>query len=572
MPPATTAPDDRAPAADVAPAVPALVPAPVEVATTGEHLVLGPEVRVVLAPELAGARPVLVDVLGRRLGRLVTVVPDGAVDRADGTAATSLVLRHDPTLEPEHHRLEITADGVVVEAGDADGARHAVRTLQQLLGPAAFRAVPLDDAPLVLPGLRLVDGPRFGYRGVLLDVARHFMPKDAVMRFIELASSHKLNVLHLHLTDDQGWRVEIRAFPRLTEVGSWRHESQVGSSRSTLYDGVPHGGYYTQDDLREIVAFAATRGMQVIPEIDVPGHSQAAMAAYPELSAAGLQLDVWTRWGLNPNTLNTSEAVLDFYRAVLDEVLEIFDSPLVSLGGDEVPADQWAANPQIVAQAAELGLDSVEELLPWFVGRLADHLRERGRRVTVWDEVGGSRVPQDVVVNSWRGYRGGIDALRDGHDIVICPEHQVYLDHRAAPGLDEPAPVGTVHTVEDVYRFEPVTDEVAETVAEPGTGQVLGAQAHVWTEQLDGPRRVDFATYPRLCAFAEVVWSPRDHRDYEDFDVRLRTSHLPRLDAAGVEYRPLDGPHPWQRRPGVPGRPLRFDELGHLVVAEHGER
>ena len=540
----------------------ALLPAPISRIDSDTGWTMPDRVVVHIDPELTDARTLLTDLLAVRLGR--ELVP--ADDRADVT------LRHD-SMPPEHYRLTIGPDGVLIDAADPDGARHALRTMQQVIGPAAFRALPLGDDPVTLPGVVIEDGPRFTHRGVLLDVARHFMPKDGVLRFIELIAAHKLNRLHLHLTDDQGWRVQIRAFPKLTEVASWRTESQHGSSRSTVYDGTPHGGFYTQDDLREIVAFARSRGVTVVPEIDVPGHSQAAMSAYPELAALPEQAagwPVWTRWGLNPHVLGTSDRVLDFYRTVLDELLEIFDSPLICLGGDEVPVDEWTADPDSVQRAEQLGMTSVEELLPWFIGQLADHLRSKGRRATAWDEVGGSRLPTDVAINSWRGYRGGIDALRDGHDVVVCPEHEVYLDHRAAPGLGEPTPVGTVHTLEDVYRFEPVTDQVAEAASEPGAGTVLGAQAQLWSEQLDSGRRVDFAAFPRLAAFAEVVWSPRAARDWPDFDRRLRESHLARLDAAGVEYRPLDGPLPWQLRPSAPGWPLRFDELGRLVHAEDG--
>lgn len=574
--------DDRADAFD-------LVPAPLHVRATGGAARLGPRVPVAVDAALAGARPLLVDLLAVRLGReLVPVDADADADADAGAGAGpgpgapadgAVVLRHAPDLAAEHHRLTVDGPdvpgGVLVEAADADGARHALRTLQQLAGPRAFRAVPLDGGDVTLPGVEVEDGPRFAHRGVLLDVARHFIPTASLLRFIDLAAAHKLNVLHLHLTDDQGWRVQIRAYPRLTEVGGWRTESQVGSSRSPLRDGTPHGGWYSQDDLLEVVAYARTRGITVVPEIDVPGHCQAVLAAYPELATRPGTYEVWTRWGLNPHTLAATPEVLDVFRTVLDEVLEIFDSPLICLGGDEVPVDEWAADPATLARVEELGLSGVEELLPWFVGQLADHLRSRGRRASVWDEVGGSRLPTDVVVNSWRGYRGGIDALRDGHDVVICPEHEVYLDHRAAPGLDEPAPVGTVHTVEDVSRFEPVTDQVADAADEPGAGRVLGAQAHLWTEQLTDARRVDYAAFPRLAAFAEVVWSPRDAREergWSDLEARLRRSHLARLDAAGVEYRPLDGPHPWQRRPEVPGWPLRFDELGRLVHAPDGAR
>lgn len=572
-----------------------LVPRPRHLRPGSGTVVLGDVVTVALDRELSGVWPLLSDVLGTRLGRrLVPVTGD------DAHLAQVRVV-HEPDLPEEGYRLEVAgaagpgapASGVVDDRDDHDrrnddasetidddarvvltaatptGACHGVRTLQQLAGLAAFRATPLREAEVTLPEVVVEDEPQFEFRGVLLDVARHFMPKDQVMRFIDHASMHKLNVLHLHLSDDQGWRVEIKAYPRLTEIGSWRTESQVGSSRSPLFDGQPHGGFYTQEDLREIVAFARTRGVTVIPEIDVPGHSQAAMAAYPELSAGTAELPVWTRWGLNPHSLDTSEEVIEFFSRVLDEVMEIFDSPVICIGGDEVDMYEWRTNARIVAQAQELGLESVDDLLAWFSGRLADHARARGRRVSVWDEVGGASVARDVIVNSWRGIRSGIDALRDGHDVVVCTEHELYLDHRASPGLQEPAPVGTVHTIEEVYAFEPVTEAVAEAAAEEGAGRVLGAQAQVWREQLATSRQTDFAAYPRLAAFAEAVWSPGAGRDWADFSRRLPT-HLARLDALGIEYRPMDGPRPWQQRPKVPGWPLRFDELGTLVHAPDG--
>jgi len=563
----------------------------VHVEQRGAGPLLGRDVEVRADPALADALPLLTDVLVRRLGRRLHVVegvtrasgPGGAAPGPDahvtppatGQAVVEPVVVElvlDDSLPEEAYALETSPAGVVVRAAGAAGARHAVQTLRQLVGPAAFREAPVDDVPLPVPGVRIEDAPRFGYRGVLLDVARHHLPKREVMRFVDLAAAHKLSTVHLHLTDDQGWRVEIRAYPLLTQVGGWRHESQVGSSHSPHVDGRPHGGWYTQDDLREIVAFARTRGVTVVPEIDVPGHSQAAMAAYPQLATGTPPQEVWTRWGLSPHVLAPTEAVLDFYRTVLDEVVGIFDSPVVCLGGDEVRLGTWADDPTARLRVEELGLGDVDELLSWFVGQLAEHLRGHGRRTSVWDEVGGSRAPRDVVVNSWRGVRSALDALRDGHDVVVATEHEVYLDHRAAPGLDEPVPVGTVRTLEDVYGFDPVGPSIAEAVAEEGAGRVLGAQAQVWTEQLDSPQRVDYATFPRLCAFAEAVWSPVGARDWVSFETRLTGAHLARLDAAGVEHRPLRGPHPWQRRPGVPGWPLRVDALGQVVHAPTGDR
>ncbi|MFV0253509.1 MAG: beta-N-acetylhexosaminidase [Beutenbergiaceae bacterium] len=543
-----------------------LIPAPRTVRMTGGKLHLRDDLGVLADRELRGAWPLLTDILATRLGlQLYPGRDHGAVLR----------LQFDPDHAADGYQLDITAIAgaarIQIVSGGLAGALSGLRTLQQLLGQRAFRATPISGAVLELPMLRIADAPRFGHRGVLLDVARHFLPKDQVMRFIDIASMHKINVLHLHLTDDQGWRFQVRAYPRLTEIGGWRRESQLGSSRSTLFDGEPHGGYYTQDDLREIVEFARTRGVRVVPEIDVPGHSQAAMAAYPELAAGSERLEVWTRWGLNQHVLDTSEHVVAFYCTVLDELVEIFDSETICLGGDEVATQEWLDNPSTRAQAHALGLDEVDELLPWFIGRLAERLRGHGRRVSVWDEVGGARVPADVIINSWRGYRGGLDALREGRDIVVCNEHELFLNHRAAPGLDEPAPVGTVQSVEDVYQFEPVNIEVEEATTESAAGSVLGAQAQVWREQLPDARRTDFATYPRLCALAEVFWSPRERRDWQDFSARLST-HVRRLEACGVDFRPLDGPRPWHQRPNIPGWPQRFDDLGTLVSAPYGER
>ncbi|HEX7302548.1 beta-N-acetylhexosaminidase [Lentzea sp.] len=425
---------------------------------------------------------------------------------------------------PGGYRLLSSDDGVLIEAHDAEGEMNALQTLRQLLGPRSFRAA--GEKPAVIPACEVVDHPRFPWRGVMLDVARHFLPKREVLRWVELLSAHKLNVLHLHLTDDQGWRFEVLRYPKLTEVGSWREDSRFGDRRSGGLKGRPHGGFYTQDDLREIVEYARARHITVVPEIDIPGHSQAAVAAYPELGLHGG--GVWTDWGVNERVLNTDESTMDFYRNVFDELMDVFPAEVVGLGGDEAPGHE----------------DGV------LVRAIAEHIARRGRRPYGWDEVLDSRpLPESTVVASWRGVQGGVTALRDGHDVVMCPEQFVYLDYRQSDGADEPIPVGTLTTLEDVYAWDPEPAEL--TGDEPG--RLLGAQANIWTEHLDSARRVDYAAFPRLAAFAEVVWSPAEKDPL--FLQRLQEHHLPRLDALGVEYRPLTGPHPWQRLPGVPGFP-----------------
>ncbi|MFF5971681.1 beta-N-acetylhexosaminidase [Streptomyces sp. NPDC012769] len=495
-------------------------------------------------------------------------------------ATNSIRLRLDTTLAPEAYRLHVVINQVVeIIGGGPAGVFWGAQTLRQLLGPDAFRKAPVTARPF--PGLAaqtIEDAPRFRWRGLMLDVARHFMPKDDVLRQLDLMAAHKLNVLHLHLTDDQGWRIEIRRHPRLTEVGAWRARTKWGHRASPLWNETPHGGYYTQDDIREIVAYAADRHIAVVPEIDVPGHSQAAIAAYPELGNTDVidttALSVWDTWGVSPNVLAPTDTVLRFYEGVLEEVLDLFPaeiSPFVHIGGDECPKDQWRASPTARARIEELGVGDEDGLQSWFVRHFDRWLTARGRRLIGWDEIleGGSRAERvrapgggttelglgpGAAVSSWRGYAGGITAAEAGHDVVMCPEQHVYLDHRQAPGEDEPMPIGYVRTLADVYRFEPVPPGLAPEAA----AHILGTQANVWTEVMENRARVDYQVFPRLAAFAEVAWSrlpAPEERDLDGFERRMAV-HRRRLDALGVDYRPPSGPHPWQRRPGVPGRPV----------------
>ncbi|MGY4988256.1 beta-N-acetylhexosaminidase [Streptomyces nigrescens] len=477
-----------------------------------------------------------------------------------GKATDALALALDPSLPPEGYRLAADARwGVRITGGGPAGVFWGAQTLRQLLGPQAFRRAPLaPERAAVLPQQTVDDGPRFAWRGMLLDVARHFLPKDGVLRYLDLLAAHKLNVLHLHLTDDQGWRIEIRRYPKLTEVGAWRKRTKLGHRASPLWDERPHGGYYTQDDIREIVAYAAQRHITVVPEIDIPGHSQAAIAAYPELGNTDVldttSLKVWDTWGVNPNVLAPTDNTLRFYEHVLEEVLGLFPSPFVHIGGDECPKDQWRASATAQARIAELSPAGEDELQSWFIRHFDRWLADRGRRLIGWDEILEGGLAEGAAVSSWRGYAGGIAAAKSGHDVVMCPEQQVYLDHRQDPSPDEPVPIGFVRTLEDVYRFEPVPPELTADQA----AHVLGTQANVWTEAMDSQQRLDYQVFPRLAAFAEVAWSrlpaPAD-RDYQDFTRRM-AAHYTRLDALGVDYRPPGGPLPWQKRPGVLGRPI----------------
>ncbi|WP_406326105.1 beta-N-acetylhexosaminidase [Streptomyces sp. NBC_01617] len=475
----------------------------------------------------------------------------------------TILLRIDPALEPEGYRLSTgTGQSVVITGGSPAGVFWGAQTLRQLLGPEAFRRAPVSDGVRAsVPFADIEDRPRFSWRGMMLDVSRHFLPKDDVLRYLDLLAAHKLNVFHFHLTDDQGWRVEIKRYPKLTEVGSWRSRTKHGHRASELWDETPYGGHYTQDDIREIVAYAAERHIRVVPEIDIPGHSQAAISAYPELGNTDVidttALSVWDTWGVSPNVLAPTDNTLRFFEGVFEELLDLFPaatSPFIHVGGDECRKDQWKESPTALARIRELGLADEDELQSWFIRHFDRWLTARGRRLIGWDEILEGGLPDGAAVSSWRGYAGGIAAAEAGHDVVMCPEQQVYLDHRQDGGPDEPMPIGYVRTLEDVFRFDPVPPGLTEEAA----GHILGTQANVWTEVMQNRSRVDYQVFPRLAAFAEVAWSalpaPAD-RDFADFERRM-TAHYARLDALGVEYRPPGGPLPWQRRPGVLGRPI----------------
>lgn len=533
-----------------------LIPAPVRVGDQGRcGFLLDPSTTIAAAPGTEGTERWLRATLGAAFGLPLAPGAEGA--------ARAVRLRIDPSLASEGYRLTTQPDeSVVIAGGSPAGVFWGAQTLRQLLGPEAFRRAPVDGRTRTALGFTdIEDRPRFGWRGLMLDVSRHFLPKDDVLRYLDLLAAHKLNVFHFHLTDDQGWRVEIKRYPRLTEVGAWRSRTKYGHRASELWDETPYGGYYTQDDIREIVAYAAERHIRVVPEIDIPGHSQAAISAYPELGNTDVvdtaALSVWDNWGVTPNVLAPSDHTLRFFEGVFEELLELFPadtSPFIHVGGDECPKDQWKQSPAVQARIKELGLAGEDELQSWFIRHFDTWLTARGRRLIGWDEILEGGLAEGAAVSSWRGYAGGIAAAEAGHDVVMCPEQQVYLDHRQHGGPDEPMPIGYVRTLEDVYRFEPVPPALSEEAAR----HVLGTQANVWTEVMQNRARVDYQVFPRLAAFAEVAWSalpaPAD-RDFADFERRMAT-HYARLDALGVDYRPPGGPLPWQRRPGVLGRPI----------------
>lgn len=446
----------------------------------------------------------------------------------------------------EGYRLRIGDGGVAITAPSAAGAFYGLQTLRQLLPPETLRRAPIGrDRTLTLSPLEITDCPRFGWRGVHLDVCRHYMPKSFILKLIELISFHKCNSLHLHLTDDQGWRVPIAAHPRLVEVGAWRRESAAGHAREGRFDGLPHGGFYSRADLEEIVAFAAERHVTALPEVEMPGHVVAALAAYPRLGNGDGPYEVLTEWGISDHVFNLEEETLRFCFDVLDEVTDIFPSRYVHIGGDECPTTEWKENARAAELMRENGFTDERQLQGWFTARVAAHLASLGRSAVGWDEMVESGAPPGAVVMSWRGEGGGVAATEAGHDVVMAPEPWLYFDWAQSDSPLEPLTIRGTTPLEKVYGYDPV-----QSVAPALRGHVLGAQCQLWTEYVTTPERAEYQYFPRLCALAEVLWSAPE-REFSEFEGRL-VSHLERLDAIGVNYRPLAGPTPGQAQVWLP--------------------
>jgi hexosaminidase len=455
-----------------------------------------------------------------------------------------------PGPDGEHYRLSVSEEGIDITARAPAGIFYGTRTLLQLLPPDLLRSAPVRKwASVPVEGVEVEDGPRFGWRGIGLDVARHFFPKELILKLVRLASLHKLNVLHLHLSDDQGWRVQVDSYPRLTELGAWRRESPAGHYSEGRKDGTPHGGFYTKADLSEIVAYAAKHHVTVLPEVDMPGHMQAAIAAYPELGSTGRQLEVGTDWGISQHVLNLGPATLRFCRQVLEEVMDIFPGQYVHIGGDECPTTQWEASSSARDLSAQLGLSGVHQLQGWFTAEMSKVLAERGRRLVGWDEVFSAGAPPGSVIVAWehdRAWSVATQAALAGHDVVLAPEPWCYFDWAYSDDPREPLAIRPAISVRKVYSLEPVPKELAEELAH----HVIGTQCQLWTEYVSTPWHAEYMYFPRACALAEVAWAGQGG-DWEDFERRLQ-AHTARLDAIGVNYRPLAGPRPGQCRTWAP--------------------
>ena len=474
--------------------------------------------------EARQAAAYLADLMQRTRGLRLSV--------GDGPAAGAGVsFRRDSRQAQDGYALSITDEGVVIAASDFGGFLYGGVTLWQLATAAE------QTGPVQLEAVTIEDQPRFGWRGLMLDSARHYQSPEFIKGFIDWMALHKLNVFHWHLTDDQAWRLEIKRYPRLTDVGAWRIPAGEAAQRDIdPVTGRPrlYGGFYTQETAREIVAYAAARNIVVVPEINVPGHASAAVAAYPELGvgdAPGQTFpEVPADWGVYPTLFNVEESTVAFFEAVLDEVMDLFPGEYVHIGGDEAVKDRWKASPRTQARMRELGISDEAALQSWFVERLEKHLNAKGRRLIGWDEILEGGLAPNATVMSWRGVDGAIEAARLGHDTVMTAAPTLYLDNRQSP--DDGAPGrGFVVTLDDVYAFNPTPDQLTAEQA----ARVLGVQANLWTEHMRDEARVEYQAFPRVAALAEVAWTRPDRRDWTDFQMRLGPQ-LARYRSLGIDY------------------------------------
>ena len=435
----------------------------------------------------------------------------------------------------ESYRLSVTTEGITLNASDHAGLFYGLQTLSQLMPPDAVTTAVVSS--FGLPVLEIDDAPRFTYRGVHLDVARHFFPPEFIKHYIDLLALYKINRFHWHLTEDQGWRIEIDQYPKLTEVAAFREQTHMGHGLDEFQgDGVRYGGFYTKEEIREIVAYAHARNIMIIPEIEMPGHATAALAAYPKLGCTEGPFEVAMTWGIFEDIYCPYEETFEFLENVLLEVIELFPGDYIHIGGDEVPKARWEESEYVQDLMVREGFNDVEQVQGYFIRRIDKFLNEHGKRLIGWDEIIEGGLPPNATVMSWRGTIGGIEASRRGHDVVMTPYSHLYLDYyQSADQENEPFAIGGFLPLDTVYSYEPVPSQLRER----DKNRIIGAQANVWTEYMKTGEHVEYMLLPRMLALAEVVWSPAEAKDFTSFLKRIEW-HLDRFDALGVNYREPD--------------------------------
>jgi hexosaminidase len=513
-----------------------VIPQPVSMEVNDGYFEIGPDTRVVAENEAEAEAAKLIDALAPAMGFELNIAD--ASQRRRG----SISLRLDEDLSKlggEGYMLRVSPRRISIRAKEPAGLFYGIQTLLQLLPVQILSTTKVEGVEWKVPSVRITDYPRFGWRGLLVDPARHFIPKQDLMRFIDTMALHKFDCLQIHLTDDQGWRIEIKKYPKLTEVGAWMDftTTRRGQGTESPADKRP-GGFYSQDDIREIVQYAAERYINIVPEIEMPAHTGAAIVSYPEIGLYPEKLSalpIKKRWGANERVLAPRPKTVEFMQSVLAEVMELFPSEYIHIGGDEANMSHWIKSEEMQAQKRELGLKDEAELHSWFIKQMDSFLTSHGRRLVGWDEILQGGLAPGATVMSWRGQQGGITAANAGHDVVMAPTSHTYFDYYQGPSEGEPKAIGGNLSVGKVYGFEPIPKDIAAEKIK----HVLGVQGQLWGEYISTAEHRYYMAYPRAAALAEVAWSPKSASNYESFLARLGC-HLKRFDAAGINYRKLD--------------------------------
>lgn len=514
-----------------------IIPKPVSLTQTSDHFTFSGATKIHYSEADQENLSVLADYLNQLL--FVSTWNGYPIQSFAGTVPSEgVILRIDKSAtfeNDEAYHLNVNSEKIEIVAESVAGIFYGIQTLRQLL-PTSIEETDPSLAPnnqeWNVPGVTIIDYPRFSYRGMHLDVARHFFPVEFVKKYIDLLAMHKFNRFHWHLTEDQGWRIEIKKYPRLTEIGAWRDSTLVGNYGSGKYDGIRYGGFYTQEEIKEIVAYASERSITVIPEIELPGHSSAALAAYPEFGCFEKEVQVATTWGVFEDIYCPKEETFEFLEDVLDEVIELFPSTYIHIGGDEAPKKQWEESEIAQEIIKREGLKDEHELQSYFVGRIEKYLNSKGRQIIGWDEIMEGGLAPKATVMSWRGESGGIEAAKLKHDVIMSPNASNYFDHyQSEPTENEPIAIGGLTTLQDVYGYEPVPSELTEEEAK----YVLGAQGNVWTEYMHSGEKVEYMAFPRAIALSEVLWVQPNKKDWNDFLERLQ-QQFKRLDILDVNY------------------------------------
>ncbi|MBV1924946.1 MAG: beta-N-acetylhexosaminidase [Dokdonia sp.] len=510
-----------------------VIPKPLELTMESGRFLIDDDISIQGPDLLINEMTFLNDILKNNTGKSAQLLSDGTLIETSKNIFLSL----SPTMEgDESYSLQVGYDAIHIEGKTAQGVFHGIQTLRQLIPIAASSDGTFDNA-YTIPCVQIKDQPAFSYRGMHLDVGRHFFPVPFIKKYIDILSLHKMNTFHWHLTEDQGWRIEIKKYPKLTSVGSQRKETILEKNFNPFIgDSIPYGGFYTQEEIKEVVAYAAQRHITIIPEIELPGHSLAAIAAYPSLGNTSTLHEVGTRWGVYDAIYAPSEETFSFLEDVLTEVIALFPSKLIHIGGDEAPKKEWNESAFAQEVMKREDLKDAHELQSYFIQRIEKFLNSKGRNIIGWDEILEGGLAPNATVMSWRGTQGGIDAANQKHNVIMTPGSHCYFDHYQVDKdlqKDEPLAIGGYTSVEKVYGYNPIPEELAEEQHR----YILGAQGNVWTEYILTPEHVEYMVLPRLTALSEVLWTSNPQKNWPDFKDRL-SSLKKRYDHLDYTYAP----------------------------------